>query len=211
MTPTTIAAGSTVAAPAPWWVAPAIIAALVTAAVAIATLIVNGRRGRSDRHRTLFADAFGDIAAYQEYVYIVRRRRHDEPEAEQVRISTELSDVQRRLNRHRAVLQVEAPRVTRSFTALLATTRQIAGAAIRDGWNTAPITADAEIHVDVDLSGITASEATFLMAAADHLALAPWWLRAAGRTLRAASRRAWLALRGHRQLGASTELEGPVA
>lgn len=210
MTLTTIVAGSTGAASAPWWVAPAIIGAFITAAVAIATLIVNGRRGRSERHRTLFADAFGDIAAYQEYVYIVRRRRHDEPEAERVRISTELSEVQRRLNRHRAVLQVEGPRVARSFTALLAATRKHAGAAIRDGWNTAPITADAEIHVNVDLSGIAASEAAFLLAVGDHLALAPWWLRDAARTLRAATRRAWLALRGHSQIDVGSAVEGSV-
>src|SRR5687768_3270196 len=99
----------------PWWFARAVVAALVAALVGIITLAVNGRRARNDRQRQLFASAFGDIAAYCEFPYIVRRRRHDAPEEERVRISTELSEIQRRLNHNRAVLQVEAPRVARAY------------------------------------------------------------------------------------------------
>lgn len=193
MTPTVLAAAAE--ASAPWWVAPAVIAAVVTAVVAMMTLVVNGRRARTDRQRALFAEAFGDIAAYQEFVYIVRRRRHDQPEAERVRISTELSGVQRRLNHHRAVLKVEAPRVARSFGELLDAARRIAGAAIRDGWNTPPITADSDVHVNVDLTEITAFEDSFLVDVADHVAVTAWWIRRAGRALRAAPRHAWRRLR----------------
>lgn len=61
-------------------------------------------------------------------------------------------------------------------------TRRVAGAAIREGWNLAPITADTGVHVtDVDLSAIAAYEDVYLEAVADHLALTPWWARAGGR------------------------------
>lgn len=168
----------------PWWVAPAIIAAVITGVIAVITLIINGRRARSDRQRELFGAAFGDVASYCEFPYIVRRRRHDQPEDERVRISTELSDVQRKLNHHRAVLRVEAPRVARAYTALVGAAKLTAGASIRQGWGLNPIASDTEIHVtDVDLSAMQPFEEAYLTAVADHLALTPWWLRAAGRWL----------------------------
>lgn len=169
---------------APWWLAPAVIGAVITAVVAAITLIVNGRRARRDRHRELFAAAFADIGHYCEFPYIVRRRRHDVPEEERLRISTELSEVQRKLNHNRAVLQVEAPRVAEAYARLVAATRDVAGGAIRDGWNLAPVTSDAGVHVtDVDLMSIRSYEDAYLVVAADHLALAPWWLRAVYRWL----------------------------
>lgn len=168
----------------PWWVAPAIVAALITSVMAVVTSIVNGRRARSDRQRELFSAAYGDVASYCEFPYIVRRRRHDQPEDERLRISTELSDVQRKLNHNRALLRVEAPRVARAYAALVTSVKLNAGASIRQSWDLKPITADAEIHVtDVDLDGVRPFDDAYLTAVADHLALTPWWLRPAGRFL----------------------------
>jgi hypothetical protein len=169
--------------PDPWWVAPAIIAAVIAGVIAVVTLMVNGRRARADRQRELLGDAFGDVSSYCEYPYIVRRRRHDEPEQERLRITTGLSEVQRKLNHNRAVLRVEAPRVARAYDALVAATRRVAGASIHEGWNT-PITADTGVHVtDVDLTGIKPFEDAYLTAVADHLALLPWCVRNAARRL----------------------------
>lgn len=176
----------------PWWVAPATIAALIAGVVAVVSLLVNGRRARMDRQRQLFGAAFGDITSYCEFPYIVRRRRHDTPEEERVRISTELSEIQRRLNHNKAVLLVEAPRVARAYAALVETTRQIAGRAIRDGWDLSPITVDNNIHVvDVDLTPITPAEQRYLTAVADHLSVAPWWTRAAVRWLKMSVAQTW--------------------
>ena len=170
--------------PDPWWIAPAVIGAVIAGVIAVMTLIVNGRRARADRQRELFGAAFGDIASYCEYPYIVRRRRYDLPEEERVRITNELSEVQRKLNHNRAVIQVEAPRVARAYSALVDEARRIAGAAVHEGWNLPPIAADARVHVnDVDLSGIKPYEDEYLLIVGDHLALAPWWLRTAGRWL----------------------------
>jgi len=182
----------------PWWFAPAVVAAFVAAIVGIVSLAVNGRRARNDRQRQLLADAFGDAAAYCEFPYIVRRRRHDAPEEERVRISTELSEVQRRLNHNRAVLRVEAPRVARAYCALVDATRAISGAAIHDGWNLEPATSDREIHViDVDLAALRPHEDRYLLAAADHLALTPWWVRTSGRWVTTKATTEWRASRRH--------------
>jgi hypothetical protein len=190
MTPTTTfgpAAGAA-AASTPWWVAPAVIAGVIAAAVAIVVLLVNGRRARVDRQRLLFAAAFGDIAGYQEYVYIVRRRRHDQPEAERVRISNDLSEVQRKLNQHSAALKVEAPRVAEAFDELLRMTRLVAGAAIREGWNSPPITKDINIHVDIRLTAITPYEDLLLTEVRDHLSAVPGTVRRWHRSALAAAR-----------------------
>ncbi len=190
----------------PWWIAPAIVAAVIAAAIALITLLVNGRRARADRQRQLFGAAFGDIASYCEFPYVVRRRRHDRPDEERIRISTELSDVQRKLNHHRAVLRVESPRVARAYSDLIDATRQIAGSAIRDGWDR-PAATGSSAHVgNVDLSEMRPREDCYLTAVADHLAITPWWVRTG---LRWVTCRAALILRSSRQMPATPTLEEP--
>ena len=184
------AAAAVASATTSWWVAPAVVAGLITAIVTVLTLIVQGRRARVDRQRALIADSFGDIAAYCEYPYIVRRRSGDA--ADQRRITNDLSEVQRRLNRHRAVLRVEAPRIGRAYDELVAQVRAVAGAAIRDGWAIPPRAVDAGVNViDVDLGAVKPAEDAFLMVVADHLSFWPWWLRSTGRAIVAAFQRPW--------------------
>ena len=77
-TVTTTAAGAGPAASTlPDWLASAVVAALVSATVALLTLALNGRRARLDRQRQLFAAAFDAAITYREYVFIVRRRAKD--------------------------------------------------------------------------------------------------------------------------------------
>ena len=202
MTPTPAATA------APWWVAPAVIAAIVALAGLVVSLLVNGRRSRVDRQRQAFGDAFGDIAAYREFPFVVRRRRHDEPEAERARISSELGAVQQRLNHHRATLQVENRRVAAAYAALVEVTRQIAGAEIRKAWDVAPITDDTQVHVTIDLSGIDAAEARYLLEVRDHLALTPAVLRRLARWCLAAPARK-VALAHRTGTGATTAGSAP--
>jgi len=169
----------------PGWLGPAFVVAAITSAVTVLTLAVNGRRNRTDRQRELFGSALGDVVRYSEFAYVVRRRRHDIPEEERRRISTELSDIQSKMECNGVVLEVEAPRVGRAYIKLVDETRRVAGSAIRDGWNVAPIAKDSEIHVtDVDLSGIEQFRVAYQGAVSDHLAVAPWWLCAALRFVR---------------------------
>lgn len=184
MNATAVLLAATATTAVPWWLAPAIVAAALTGLIGVCTLLVNGRRSRVDRQRVLFGQALGDLAGYREFVYIVRRRRHDEPAAERVRISTELSNVQQKLNQHSAVMRVESPRVARAFDELLRATRRVAGGAIRQGWDQAPIMDDSGIHIEVDLSEIDSAEATYIAEVTDHLSAIPGPLRRTTRSAR---------------------------
>jgi hypothetical protein len=171
-------------------VAPAIVAAVVAAAVSLTTFGLAGRRARLDRQRQLFADAFEVVAEYREYPFIVRRRRKDAAAEERTRISSELSEVQAKLNSYRARLRVEASRVGAQYAALVEATRRVAGAMIRDGWNADPIDADAQMHAPaLDFRGLDACEERFLEAVSDHLG---WGYAPLRRLLRTALRRVQL-------------------
>lgn len=191
--------------PEPWWIAPAIIATVITVTAGLITLAVNGRRARTDRQRQVFAAAFGDIAAYCEYPYIVRRRRHGQPEEEQIRISTTFSEVQSRLNQHQAVLRVEAPRVAWAYTALVQATKDVAGASVREGWDIPTIPGGSPHVRNVDLSALETHKDRYLTAVADHLSYWPWWAQAAGRSLVR-----HLPGRHHRDVAAPTALPVPA-
>ena len=151
---------------------PAVIAAAIAGTIAIITLVVNGRRVRSDRQRELFGAAFGDVASYCEFPYIVRRRRHDLPEEERIRITTELSEVQRKLNHNRAVLRVEAPRVARAYTDLVEATRRIAGSAIHAGWTAR--TSRAAATARTRSTTTTSSAATWPASSTSSTTCASW-------------------------------------
>lgn len=168
-----------------WWVAPGVIAATIAAVVAILTLVAQTRRNRVDRQRQLFADAFADIAAYCEYPYIIRRRLDDN--ADRLRITNDLSEVQQRINMHRAILRVESPKVAVDYETLVATTRSIAGAANRGGWDQ-PVRgpADKPNVSDVDLSAIVPTQDAYLQTVADHLSAWPAWTHRATRKMRRA-------------------------
>jgi hypothetical protein len=91
--------------------APAIVAAIVAAAVSLTTFGLTARRTRLDRQRQVFGDAFEAVMYYREYPFIVRRRNPNEPEKERQRLSGELSRVQARMNSYKARLLVEDPEI----------------------------------------------------------------------------------------------------
>lgn len=164
----------------PWWVAPAVVAACIAAVVALVSLAIQARRGRIDRQRQVFAEAYADVAAYCEFPYIIRRRIGTNDD--DVRITSAFSEVQHRLNRHRALVRVESPRVSRSFDALLEATREVAGAAAREGWSL-PIQdlADDKSVSDVDLRDLKEPTEEYLDTVADHLSVVPAFIRRFGR------------------------------
>jgi hypothetical protein len=164
---TAVASAST----SPGWFTSAILAALVSAAVAIATVAWNGRRNRLDRQRQLFAEALGAVMAYREYVFIVRRRPSDDAETRH-QITSDLSRTQAQLNTFRGQLLIEAPRVGRSYEELVGATRQIVGPLIHEAWDTTPITSDSAVHApDVDYSPLASYDAAYLSAVADQLSV----------------------------------------
>jgi hypothetical protein len=159
-----------------------VVAAFVAGAVSLSALWVAGRRARQDRQRQLFAAAIEACIAYREFPYIVRRRRGDDAAAERVRISGELSEVQRRLESYNAMIRVEAPSVSESYSALVAETRRTVGPQISAGWDQPPPETDEGVHVpDVNVDHLKPFDDSFLVAVGDHLGLLPAWLRRGAR------------------------------
>lgn len=171
------------------WVGPAIVAAAVSGLVALVTVALSSRQVRKDRQRQLFADAFAACQAYKEFPYRVRRRRSDkddEAAADRTRLTTELSDVQSKLNDFKARLRVEAPRVGHAYAALVAATRRIAGGEVSRSWSLPPTEGDAVSVTDIDLSGLGPTEDQYVLVVADHLST---WPSPAARLGRSARRR----------------------
>jgi hypothetical protein len=152
------------------WVAPAIVAAVVAAAVSLTTFALTVRRARLDRQRQVFADAFEAVMEYREYPFIVRRRSKDEQAKERARISGELSKGQARLNGFKARLRVEAPEVGKHYATLVAETRRVAGPMITEAWNTEPVEADSQVHnPGWDFSPLDDYDDAYVQVVTDHL------------------------------------------
>jgi hypothetical protein len=152
------------------WVTPTIVLAILALAVSLVTYFLSGRRAKLDRQRQAFADAFAAIAEYREYPFIVRRRNPDEPATERRRISSELSEVQAKLNAFKARLRVEDPYVGERYAELVSATRRVAGAFIREAWNADPVAEDDQIHNPAwDFNELDFYDDAYLRAVADHL------------------------------------------
>jgi len=156
-----------------------ILAALIAAAVNVMLARRKSREEERARLRDRFAQAYGAYAEYCEFAYAIRRRRHDDPSAERVRISEELRKVQAELSAHEAWVKLESETVGMAYTKLIQQMRNIAGGAMRQAWIGEPATSDAGVNIlpeTIDLSPLKPFETAYMDAVAAHLnALAPWW------------------------------------
>ena len=151
------------------FVVPAIVAALVTILISWH----GSRRSTVDRQREVFAEAYAVLFEYREFPFIVLRRERGDGarESERVRISSELSSVQARINRYQGLLSVESARVAKAFEELVKAMRDVAGRRIKEAWE-AELSEEADyVHCpdDWDFSGLDAPQAQFLQVARDHL------------------------------------------
>ncbi len=163
-----------------------IIVAAITAAISLAALSINawlsGHRDRSNRRRELLSKAFAAAVAYQEFPYVVRRRRSSSPEDERIRISTELRKVQEDIAYYSSWLATESQHVARAYDALIRKLREVVGKQIHKAWTEPPVQKDEEMNMnDLGLGVLKEHEQAFLCEAADHLSVFPRWVR---RTLR---------------------------
>ncbi len=70
--------------------------------------------------------------------YRVRRRQDSTPEV-RGRMAKFIHEVQQDLLFHKSWMRIQAPRVADAYDHLLRTTREEAGSAMTEAWNTAPI------------------------------------------------------------------------
>lgn len=154
----------------------AVIAAIITGAVSLLALAINmivtGMRNRNIRRREEFSKAFAACIAYEEFPYIVRRRKISNPEEERIRISTELSKIQRELAYHSAWLSLESKKVSKAYDLLICKLREIAGEKVREAWLSQPINSDTGMNMpDLGLSALKPFKEKYLQAVASHLSL----------------------------------------
>lgn len=152
------------------------LAAVITASIGATVTISIARKKSSEeersRRRTVYAEAFQAVAAYKELPYAIRRRRHDEPERERIRLSEEARKVQERLSYYRAWTQAESKAVGDAYAYLVTEVRRVAGGACNQAWTDAPITSDASMNIStalINLSGITPLEDAYTAAAQKDL------------------------------------------
>ncbi|MET7423621.1 hypothetical protein [Dactylosporangium sp. NPDC005555] len=159
----------------------ALFAALLSACVAVWTARRKGREEERARQRDLFAAAFEAYAAYKELPYAIRRRRHDEPAAERIRLSETIREIQGRLSYFLAWTAAESSIVGDTYATLVRELRKTAGGAMRQAWLDAPIQDDHAMNIPlavIDLAALTPLEEAYSQAVRDHLvALSPWWAK----------------------------------
>jgi hypothetical protein len=166
----------------------AMIAAIIGGAISLLALalnaIISNRRERTSRQRQELSKAFAACVAYEEFPYVVRRRRSNVPQDERVRISSELSIIQRELAYYSAWLATESISISKTYEALVAKLREIAGAKIREAWLTPPIDSDSGMNMpDLGLSELKLLKEAYLQEVTYHLSVIPRSIRALTKSL----------------------------
>jgi hypothetical protein len=161
---------------------PAIVAAAITGAVSLALLAINawftGHRERVNRRRDVFSKAFTATVSYEEFPYVVRRRRASSPEDERIRISNELREVQEKLSYYSAWLSTESPSVSQAFNTLIKQLRAVAGTEISRAWNEPPMSEDTGMNMpDLGLGTLRPFKGAYLREVSAELSVLPRWMR----------------------------------
>lgn len=114
---------------------PALLAAAITAVVAVLLHLLKTRSEEGSRARVLYAEAYEWYAAYKELPYAVRRRRVDEPAAERIRLSETSREIQAKLDHFKTWTALQNTEVGTAYAVLLLELRQVAGTSIHAAWN----------------------------------------------------------------------------
>lgn len=123
-----------------------LIALAVTTAGGVVTWWANGVRIERARLQALYADAYAAVVSYQEFPFMIRRRRaplagHEEiANDERIRITDALQAVQEKLSNYTAQIKTESIEVSAKYEALVHETRLIAGSYMREAWKGRPWT-----------------------------------------------------------------------
>lgn len=150
----------------------ALVAAIVTGALNLFLAVRRSREEERARKRELFAKAYATYTEYREYPYVIRRRNHEKPAEERIRISEQIRQTQERLNFFLAWTQVESEQVGKAYEDLIAQVKRVAGAAMKAAWQDSAITQDAEMSIPrsvVDLDRLQPYESRYFEELKTHL------------------------------------------
>lgn len=118
-----------------------VIAALIAAAAILIGYLVNQVANRRVEKTKVFAQAIEAVADYQEMPYRIRRRPASDA-ASRLTLSERVSDIQKRIDFHRAWLGIESTAVGEGYEALVAAVRREAGEHMKSAWKESLIATD---------------------------------------------------------------------
>ena len=123
-----------------------LVAALITLAGVFVTNMVNMRTARHTRMGDVYANALQAVSDYLEAPYRVRRK--DGTAERRHTISSEISDIQSRMDHSAALLRLHAPAVVAdAYDSYVRAAKDEAGPQISEAWDLPPVTADSGMHV----------------------------------------------------------------
>lgn len=150
----------------------AAVAAVISAVVTLATQGLTLRQQETGRQREMFAKALAACVAYREFPFAIRRRRADQPDAERLRLSEAIRDVQQQLAFYGAWIDTESTEVGEAYRELVRATRTLAGQQMHDAWIDAAATSDENMNIDgIDNAPLVSLEAVYMAAVRKHLSL----------------------------------------
>jgi hypothetical protein len=164
------------------WFSSTVLTAAIGGAASLFALAVNAiisnRQSRIARQRHEFSKAFAACVAYEESPYIIRRRRGDDLQGERVRISSELSAIQRELAYYSAWLAMESKDVSIAYENLVSLLREVAGTRMHEAWLTPPIESDSGMNMpDLGLSTLKPLKVAYLSEVEYHLSILPRFIQ----------------------------------
>lgn len=119
-------------------------AALVAAAIAVATYRWQQRQARRDRQAEIYSEAIRAVEDYAEAPY--RVRRHDGTLGTRTALIAHLNEVQSRLAYYGALLSIHGPlQVAEAYERLVATLKQQAGPQISEAWRSPSVKRDRDV------------------------------------------------------------------
>ena len=153
--------------------------ALAGTGTSLITFLLNKSQNRRDRHREHFSKALQAVTKYEEFPYVIRRRRASDPESERIRISTELREVQAELTYHSTWLRTESRIVGAAYEILVKNLRRVAGGAMHDAWTLPTMSQDSGMNIsDIGpkLAELEPFKEQYVLEVRHHLSLWPRWL-----------------------------------
>lgn len=164
-----------------WTIIPVVVG-VITAVLGAITWLFNGVRAERARLQKLYADAYSAVVSYQEFPFIIKRRRAPTPDSPQIageerlRISGDLHPVQEALNNYGAQISTESAAVFSAYTTLVDTTRRIAGGYMNDAWREEPLADDRGMNLRLDYSALKQPQNEYLSAVKRDMSFLRVWI-----------------------------------